>query len=266
MTLISKVKTITPSMATAILANMADNRRPTPGRVEAYARDMSTGGWKLTHQGIAISEDGQLLDGQHRLLAVIKAGIPVDMLVTSGVDGVEGAIDTGRARSAGDVLAMRGVKYSTQVAAIARFILMYRDMPSLTWHGGTTRKTHGEILRVVEDSPHLEEVAQLAYQIKKGSGVPTSPMGVLLFNAWKHPNLSGFCDGLTTGANLSQGDARLPLRIIAVNATVGRRMDVQHWLALCIKAWNGVLKGRKIKHLKWARGIEAMPDIQLDAA
>ncbi len=65
---------ITPEAATAILKGNKGNRKPRQSHIEALADAMLRGEWKQTHQGIAISPTGKLLDGQHRLLAVVKSG------------------------------------------------------------------------------------------------------------------------------------------------------------------------------------------------
>ena len=78
--------TITPALASDYLAGNSINRPLRKRVVERYADDMKKGRWEITHQGIAVDNDGTLLDGQHRLHAVIKAGVPVKMMVTVGID------------------------------------------------------------------------------------------------------------------------------------------------------------------------------------
>ena len=76
---------IFPDMAANWLKVNKGNRRIRKGVVDNYSAMMSSGEWKLTHQGIAIGEDGTLLDGQHRLLALIDSQVPVWMNVTTNV-------------------------------------------------------------------------------------------------------------------------------------------------------------------------------------
>lgn len=80
--------TVTPQMAEAMLRTNVDNQRKiTPSTVDRYAQDISSGSWKLTHQGIAFNAKGELFDGQHRLTAVVQSGVAVDLRVTFGVGG-----------------------------------------------------------------------------------------------------------------------------------------------------------------------------------
>lgn len=96
----SRVVDVTPAIAEKWLAkNHEDNRAVVWHRVEAFANDMRAGAWKLTHQGVAFDEEGRLIDGQHRLQAVVHAGVTVRMLVLRGVGEFGDPIDCGRPRS-----------------------------------------------------------------------------------------------------------------------------------------------------------------------
>lgn len=76
---------INADIARNLLKNNKSNRNVRPGVVKKYARDMMRGDWHSTHQGIAIYDDGQVADGQHRLLAIIESDAEIDMLVTFGI-------------------------------------------------------------------------------------------------------------------------------------------------------------------------------------
>jgi hypothetical protein len=97
--------TVTPEIAKQWLGLNVVNRPVSQRNVEAIAWDIKHGKWKLTHQGIAFNRDLNLIDGQHRLHAVIEAGKPVPMRVSYNVDADYCApIDTGFARTAAHVL------------------------------------------------------------------------------------------------------------------------------------------------------------------
>jgi hypothetical protein len=52
-----------------------------------------------------------MVDGQHRLAAIIEADVPVDITVFTEVpDGAFDVLDTGKRRNAADVLAIEGEK------------------------------------------------------------------------------------------------------------------------------------------------------------
>jgi hypothetical protein len=77
---------ITPADAEALLALNTINREVRAGLVKSYAGAMKRGEWSRTHQGIAISRTGQILDGQHRLLGIVAAGVSVDMMIVTGLE------------------------------------------------------------------------------------------------------------------------------------------------------------------------------------
>lgn len=102
-----EIITVTPEIAAQFLLNNKSNRAMRRTHVARLADDIREGRWQLTHQGIAVSADGELLDGQHRLQAIIEAGVPVPMAVATGIaaDSAMGLmVDVGAVRSAADLI------------------------------------------------------------------------------------------------------------------------------------------------------------------
>lgn len=113
-------KVISPTEAKRLLGNNYERQRKVLKKVvNKYANDMKKGNWNTDSGGmIIISESGKLLDGQHRLMAVIQSGIPIPFWVQEGTDeGAYDMIDSGYARNAANVI---GGKNATCVAALAR--------------------------------------------------------------------------------------------------------------------------------------------------
>jgi hypothetical protein len=113
---------ITPERAAAWLRNNPANRRIRPRHVRMLCASMRAGEWKETHQAIGIDSDGIVVDGQHRLAAIVMFGQPVQMWVAYGVGkDTFGAVDTGLARDVADHFT--GKKEVPQVAAfLARLV------------------------------------------------------------------------------------------------------------------------------------------------
>jgi hypothetical protein len=103
----TKMVLVTPEIAASWLTHNIVNRPMNPRSVEALAWDMRRGKWTLTHQGIAFNTDGLLVDGQHRLRAIVAANQSVPLLVTFNVEcSFEAPIDTGVMRKVHHVLGM----------------------------------------------------------------------------------------------------------------------------------------------------------------
>lgn len=129
----SRWRDVTPAMAEDWLRNNFRNRPVSQDVVAAYARDMVNGVWIPTHQGIAFNARDELIDGQHRLLAIVKAGKTIRMMVTYNlpceIEGSEmttmDAVDRGRTRSVADQLKIQhGMPHGTVIAAITRTLGM----------------------------------------------------------------------------------------------------------------------------------------------
>jgi hypothetical protein len=120
-------KIITPEMAKEmLLSNTSANRKLDPAKVKKLAQQMKAGQFLLTHQGIAFDMDGRLLDGQHRLRAIVEAGVPVTMVVAEGSSPESfGVIDQGKPRDAASLLSMMrpGAKDVLRVAAAGRMMM-----------------------------------------------------------------------------------------------------------------------------------------------
>lgn len=116
---------ITPKMAEEWLARNKANRKIWMARVESYAAAMSGKRWRVTHQGIAFDRQGNLIDGQHRLTAIIKAGVTVRMLVTFGADFDDMMVcDQNGTRKPKDTLTIyNGRKNAGLRAAVIRILL-----------------------------------------------------------------------------------------------------------------------------------------------
>jgi hypothetical protein len=118
------VEMITPQIALEILDGNTRNRKLRQSVVDRYAAEMKAGRWLETHQGIAINCDGTLLDGQHRLAAIVESGVSQKMVVTRGVSASSQiAMDDHAKRSPSDSISLdRGVVVTPMTVAIARSV------------------------------------------------------------------------------------------------------------------------------------------------
>lgn len=135
----TQIKTITPNWAAQILETRnPKNRSLNENIAKSFAVEMKAGRWAVTHQGIGFNSNGDLIDGQHRLRGIVIAGVPVDMMVTTGIPSSQrngitydtmDVVDRGRSRSIGQQLVLsHGWTCGTKVASMARAIAMlYSD-------------------------------------------------------------------------------------------------------------------------------------------
>ena len=105
-----EVVMVTPSLAADWLDKNFRHQRPLNSvLVNRYVADMRAGRWSYNGAPIKFSQDGFLIDGQHRLTAIRISGVSVPALVVRHFTPVQmNTIDAGRSRTAGDSLVMSG--------------------------------------------------------------------------------------------------------------------------------------------------------------
>lgn len=143
------VKRITPDLAAKWLEGNTHNRNLRQSVVDKYARDMKEGHWRPTHQGIAFDSKGVLIDGQHRLWAILQSGVTLDLMVTEGLDmEAQEVIDGGEVRQSRDVLTLRGEQgITTVVVGMAKELCI-----QLTGNWSPTRSEVVEMYETYKDA------------------------------------------------------------------------------------------------------------------
>ena len=249
----AKVETITPEIAKTMLGETANNRRISRDNVNLFAREIRNGEWRFNGEAIKFGKDGRLLDGQHRLLAVIAADKPLTTLVIRGLeDETQQTMDSGKTRTLGDVLTLRGEKNSTQLASLARAVYLADQLGMEAAAQNDLKPTRGEIISFIDQTPQLADVL-------------TSSMFASLWWTFAHIDTDAadrFFMSLASGANLQADDPILILRntLMAQPHKAGRstRDNRVRIAALTIKAWNKWRKGKPLRQLKFSAG-ESFP-------
>jgi hypothetical protein len=143
--------TITPEKAAELLANNPTNRPIRGNHVAKIARDMKSGDWQVNGDAIRLNGSGELIDGQHRLSACIRSGVPFETLVITGLPvSVRSTIDDGATRKHGDRLAMNGHKYGSILSAASKMLIFIANGT------GLVQVSTSEMDRALEKNPGLE--------------------------------------------------------------------------------------------------------------
>ena len=122
--IITTTELVTPDIAKEMLRRNSKNRPVNWHKVEEYAAIMREGRWRLHDQGIMLDGDGNILTGQKRLWAVIKAGVNIYMRVSRGNPAdTAHLIDRGVPQSSRDLAAREtGRTHSPTEASLTRAI------------------------------------------------------------------------------------------------------------------------------------------------
>ncbi|MEQ8628084.1 hypothetical protein [Ekhidna sp.] len=131
-----EIKKITPEYAKELLKKNSANRPLSMRNIDFLCREITDGKWMLSHQGICISKEGNLIDGQHRLHAVIKSGIPIEVMVVSEADSdLFKVVDVGKKRNSGDILAIEGFNYHKELPGLINKIIQWENHEQITRSG-----------------------------------------------------------------------------------------------------------------------------------
>lgn len=141
-----KLETMTPAKAKKLLDRNTRNRRIRGNWVNRLVHIIESGRWVIHHQGIAISPEGEIVDGQHRLLAIVKANKAVKINVCYNVpsDAVMG-MDQGILRNVPDIA---GPLYGFDHRLSNHQVAIARQMATSVGAVGTSSLvTNEEVLR-----------------------------------------------------------------------------------------------------------------------
>jgi hypothetical protein len=119
----SRIVTFTPEIAAWIMETYNNGNRPKkPTSIKKYATAMMAGVWGVTGDTIKFSDAGRLRDGQNRMMACVRAGVPFTSHVVFGIDdALFHVMDTGKPRGAADVLSIAGYSNTTSLASAIRW-------------------------------------------------------------------------------------------------------------------------------------------------
>lgn len=202
---------VTPDQATEWLDNSAKNRKLSQRRIGLYAEMMKRGDWMLTNQGIAIDEFGKLIDGQHRLRAIVEADIPIELLVIRAAPNrSQLVLDQGLKRMPHEQIGLReGWNMTPMHTAIAKVMMLGMGGPG----AGKRKEESADIILV--DRFYVRhhkaiEFAMAQFSSKQAvRGVTIAPAIAPIARAWykyEHQQLIRFYEVLATGMADRKGD------------------------------------------------------------
>jgi hypothetical protein len=248
----ASIVTVTPGLARDLLRTNTHNRKLRERAVGDYARDMAAGHWTLNGEAIKVASDGTVLDGQHRLRAVVVAGVDVDMFVIYGLDpATQETMDSGRKRSTGDVMGLRGEENATTLAAVLRRIWAWQQGDFK--FKGRQAPTTAECAALLAEHPEIRRSAEVATRVRNMfPHIPQSILGTahFLLMAIDAEQAPWFFQRIADGADLPLGHPVLALRARVTSERLDTvRLPEDRYMAYLIRTWNAVRAGRDLDRL-----------------
>ena len=265
---------VTPEYAADLLKLNTNNRYLRTSVVDRYAKLMRGGEWLLVNDAIVISKGNVLLNGQHRLSAVIKANVSVPFIIYYGADEESfNVMDTAVTRTMGDVLNHHGAPLGQDMASalstFARFCEDANDgtqkklMPNASAY---SRKHIIELYNQYGEKMY-HYVSEIKQMYKTGFRVvPSTKMaGMALFLDvclhYKKDDIIRFCSMLYTDRHKDDYSVALVRRTLLNSKLSRKKIAFGETMRYVIYAWNAFAKNRIVKaiHTTSDTFINAIP-------
>jgi len=245
----SAIMTITPEDARKILGNNPDNRTINHTLVKTIANDISFGMWSLNGESIIISKDGELNDGQHRLLAVILANHPIETNVFFGAERKSRmTVDMGKPRTVANLLSMDNIPNYNHASAIARLYYQYKC--NRFQDGGSFVAATKQIIRqeYFDNREKIDDAIKIVGHQKFSNLIGATPIctSYIAIGNVNTTHLEEFYFKLISGENIKSGNPILKAREHLIDmkskkATAPQRMEV------IFRYWNAWRRGVTIQ-------------------
>lgn len=250
----SEYEMISPELATKYLESNTQNRPLSRTTVEALAGEMTSGHWRLNHQGIAFDVNGILRDGQHRLEAIVLSGKTVQMMVTRGVgEAVFDTIDAHRPRLVGDQLNLvHGFTQGRRIAATAMVINNIEKDQSFG-----KKLPIGQTMDVY--ARHKKGIDFALAAIEKGP-FSKAPIVAPIALAFRTSNVKAttFAEQVRDGENLKKGDPAHTLRHLIINANgLSSAFDRRAVVVAALRCLHAHFMGETIGVIRWNQLVDS---------
>jgi hypothetical protein len=258
----AEIKFVTPAVASGLLTLNTNNRPLCNDRVALYAEKMRSGLWMENGESIVITDKPRLGSGQHRLCAIVRSGIGYNIVIVSGVsDRAFPTLDTGKSRTAANVMTCAGIKNAGKTAAALSAIVNYQGSCSSAWSdvkGADTisgyHGTYGDITEFISLSERIRASCKARSSFLAGA--------LYWMNASNRNLMLDFAEKMSTGIGLVPGDPELMLRArISADAGAKARLSKVEYAALVAVAANAKLNSKTVRTLKWDNS-SAFPQIR----
>lgn len=240
----SLIISLEPDLAELLLARNPNNRPVRQYSLANYSTDILSGSWEMNGEAIKVSRCGFLNDGQHRCLAVLRTGMPIQTMIIFGlVRETRTTVDKGGAKTVGDYLGMDGVENSNVSAAVAGMVWQYEVAGRIS-RQSYYRPTKAQVVATFREHPEISESIRAARH--KGTalvgGISTLAFCHYTFAKKNEKAADIFVEKLAKGDGLSVSS---PIYRCRERLLANRRMTPEEKVELIFRTWNAFRKNRQ---------------------
>lgn len=251
---------VSPDRAEKYLSTNVGNRSISKTNIARYATDIANGEWDpRTFEGVKFDTEGNLIDGQNRLQAIIEADTPQEIIVFRGLPrDTRLKLDQGKSRSTSNYMQIEGIENASTKAAITRAIIHVDEWQQRTGLNAFDQAarfvTNTEALRRYKhDAATRESIEYALTYYKNFPGMSRAVLGALYYNLHKYGNPT-IADRFLTELRLANGKPGSPAMVLrerlltAQHGPKQSRLHRNEAMALTIHAYN-----RYAQNKSWQR-------------
>ncbi len=248
---VAETVTVTPAMASDWLKCNTHNRPIRHSHIRFLADEIAHGNWQINGQAIVISDDEQVLDGQHRLHAIIESGIAIKTLVVYGITREAfKTIDTGVVRTGADVLGLWFPEAPNNIVkAVATAVRWCKELECGFY--GTHRKIgNTEIIAYVAKHAELWRCAEILNGYPKDARPISLGCGAALYEVFNRNDTllaETFMRKFYTGEQIGIHEPEYIVRqLLLRDAQRLAAYPIEVRMKMIVKAWNQRRRGNDV--------------------
>lgn len=241
------IERIDPDRARQLLERNKNNRRVSEKAVQRIRQAIRDDTYMFNGETVVLGENDEVVDGQHRLMAIVAAGKPIVTLVVRGInrESAFGHHGLGRARNLSDWLSIRGYANPEKLASGTGVLFQYLENQLTNYCTPTIEQA----AKLISDYPELEWAAMARGRsslVRPGTKVCLA----VLMQRIDEEDEERFWKVLETGADQPAGSPILKARTrIAGAGSKRERLHRRVEFGVIVAAWNkwrdGTTYGRK---------------------
>lgn len=258
---------ITPEKAIDLLEHNTHNRPLSNVHVQRIARQIIDNKWKFNGDTIKVAKNGDVLDGQHRLWAVIESKKSIETIIVYGIErDAFATIDTvRRLRSGADTLALNGVsRYRNIISSALAWLLRWQNGIE-TYRDPRNKIENSDIEAAWEAYPGMGRAVERAMQLRRLANPSLVGFFYYVLSNRKADLAERMMTTLEHPEGVSVEDPYFRLRAY-FTADHHAHKDPLMTIALMIKATNAAHSHKRIKTLVWrsqGKAAENFPELDI---